>query len=192
MTAACATHEGADAVITCKRCGGFMCEACTLHRTEDRCITCRPRRTREERDERRRNAVKRSAWMECEACGYLGPRFERAALPSLGELVILAAMLVTVGFASVAVGTGLAVVFALVAFRSSRHLSCPRCGTTDALWPATEQAGLPIDPAFVAATSANDAALRRQRRTRLFVVALAAVLGALMFFARAGWLQTAG
>ena len=106
--------------------------------------------------------------------------------------MILAAMLVTVGFASVAVGTGLAVLFALVAFRSSRHLSCPRCGTADALWPATEQAGLPVDPAFVAATSTNDAALRRQRRTGLFVVALATVLGALLFFARSGWLQTAG
>lgn len=169
-----------------------MCEACTLHRTEDRCPTCRPRRTREERDERRRNAVKRSAWMQCEACGYLGPRFERAGLPSLGELVILAAMLVTGGFASVAVGTGLAAVFALVAFRGSRRLSCPRCGTADALWPATEQAGHPVDPAFVAASSANVAALRRQRRTGLFVVAVAALLGALFFLSRSAWQQTPG
>lgn len=168
-----------------------MCEACTLHRTEDRCVTCRPRRTREERDERR-NAVRRSAWMQCEGCSYVGPRFERVGLPTGGELLTIAGLLLTASAVSVAVGAGLGVVVGLTASKGTRRLSCPRCGTDDALWPATEQTGLSLDPAFLAASSANVAALRGQRRTGLFVAALAAVLGALFLLARSGWLQTAG
>ncbi|MDP3500143.1 MAG: hypothetical protein Q8S33_07420 [Myxococcales bacterium] len=192
MTAACATHEGADAVIICKRCGGFMCEACTRHRTEDRCVTCRPRRTREERDERRHNAVRRSPWMQCEGCGYAGPRFERVGLSTGGEFIPLAVVLIALSSVSVVAGAVMGVVVGTTALKGSRRLSCPRCGTDDSLWPATEQAGLPVDPAFIAATSANDAALRGQRRTAVFVVALAALLGALVLIARSGWVQTAG
>ena len=68
----------------------------------------------------------------------------------------------------------------------TRHRTEDRCGTDDSLWPATEQAGLPVDPAFIAKTSANDAALRGQRRTAVFVVALAALLGTLVLLARSG------
>lgn len=160
-----------------------MCEACTEHRTEDRCVTCRPRRTREERTERRRNAVKRSPWMHCEACGYVGPRFERIGPPKAGEVVTMIALLFFVCI------VGLAVALHML-FNGSRQLQCPRCGATDSLWPATEQAGLPVDQAFLAASRANDAALRGQRRTGLFVVGVAALVGALFVVALSGWLQT--
>lgn len=167
-----------------------MCEACTLHRTEDRCVTCRPRRTREERDERRRNAVRRSAWMHCEACGYLGPRFEQLGLPTGRELIPIAVVLLCMCFINVLAGAVTGALVGLSGLRGSRRLSCPRCRTADALWPATEQAGLPVDPDLLAASKANEATFRGQRRTGLFVVALAALLGALFFVARSGWLQT--
>lgn len=162
-----------------------MCEGCTLHGTEDRCLTCRPRRTREERRERQRNAVKRSPWMHCEACGYVGPRFERVVPPTRGDLVTIAALLV---FACV-IGVAVAV---LTAFRGSRQLSCPRCGATDSLWPATERAGQPLDPAFEAATSTNAQALRGRRRTGLLVVGVAVLLGALAVVLLSGRLRLQG
>lgn len=185
MTAVCATHEGIAAVITCKRCGGFMCEACTEHRTEDRCVTCRPRRTVEERIERRRNATRRSPWMHCEACGYVGPRFERLGPLTSSDVVTVVALLVFV----CVIGLALALQLLL---KGTRRLSCPRCGAEDALWPATEQAGIPLDPAFLAANSANEQALRGRRRVGLLVVGVATLLGVLFVAAVVGLAQTRG
>jgi hypothetical protein len=145
----CATHQAVEAVTTCKRCGGFMCEPCTLHGTEDRCSTCRPRRTREEREERRLNAVRRSPWVRCEACGYLGPRFDKAGPPEGAEwfTVILAPVFLCV------IGFAIALQQALAGFPKTR---CPACDGSAELWPAPEASG-PVPAAFVEATE-------RQRR----------------------------
>jgi hypothetical protein len=123
--------------------------------------------------------------MFCEACGFVGPRFERIVPPTPGDVVTIVAL---VSFVCV---IGLAIALHTI-FTSWRQLSCPRCGATDSLWPAPEQAGLPIDPAWLAAKSGNDAALRRRRRTGMFVVGVAAALGALFLVAISGWVRKAG
>ncbi|MBL8923487.1 MAG: hypothetical protein JNJ54_31830 [Myxococcaceae bacterium] len=146
MTATCATHEGVAAVGTCKRCGVFMCDACTLHGTEDRCLACRPRRTAEEREERRANALNRASWMVCESCDYLGPRFERVGPPTRSDrnaMLVLTFFFCFVG----------ATVSVMSAVRGFAHPECPRCGAISALWPApvgTETRGLDAHAAAVA------------------------------------------
>lgn len=114
-----------------------MCEGCTLHGTEDRCLGCRPKRTREEKDERRANALRRSEWMHCEACGYQGPRFEKVGPPEAGDLlplVVLPLMFCVVGL----------VIGVVSAVRGFAKITCPQCDTRHALWPAAKTSeGLP-------------------------------------------------
>lgn len=134
MSARCATHPEEAAIVPCTRCGGFMCSGCLLHGTEDRCVTCRPKRTVEERRERRENAVKRSAWMVCEGCGYRGPQFRKVGPPSGGDVILLA-LLPFLG-----IGVIIAIVLALRGFTS---LSCPGCDSSAALWPAPMEGEVP-------------------------------------------------
>jgi hypothetical protein len=149
MDARCASHVEHEAVTTCRRCGVFMCAPCTVHGTEDRCLACRPRRTRQEREERRLNAVRRSPWMRCEACGYLGPRFDQAGAPERAEwlTLLLAPLFLCI------IGYAIALQQAWAGFPKT---SCPACDGADALWPAPEGDG-PVPDAFVRATA-------RQRR----------------------------
>ena len=47
LTAFCATHSTAPAVVTCKRCGSFLCDACvTLEGDESYCSACTALRNR--------------------------------------------------------------------------------------------------------------------------------------------------
>jgi hypothetical protein len=164
MDARCATHVDEAAVTTCARCGAFMCAPCTRHGTEDRCLTCRPRRTREERDERRLNAVRRSAWMCCEACGYVGPRFDKAGPPEGSEwltIVFAPLFLCIIGFAIV-------LQQALAGFPKTR---CPACDGSAALWPAPEGTG-PVPQAFVEAAAAQRREWFARRWVGLVAVAL--------------------
>lgn len=166
VTATCAKHDGVEAVTTCKRCGGFMCEGCTLHGTEDRCLTCRPKRTREEKDERRANALRRSEWMRCEACGYLGPRFDKIGPPEAGDLlplVVLPLMFCVVGL----------VVSVVSAVRGFSKITCPQCDTRQALWPAAKTTDA-LPDVWVQAEQAQRGQWLERRKTGL---ALAAMLG---------------
>lgn len=115
-----------------------MCEGCTLHGTEDRCLTCRPKRTREEKDERRTNALRRSEWMHCEACGYVGPHFEKLGPPEAGDvlpLVVLPLIFNVMGL----------VVSVISAARGFSKITCPQCDTRGALWPALKTSDAPPD-----------------------------------------------
>lgn len=127
-----------------------MCEACTRHGTEDRCTTCRPRRTAEEREERRRNALGRSKWMVCERCDYLGPRFDRVGPPSWGDRASMVAL-------SLFLCLGGAIVNVVSALRGFTAPACPRCEATETLWPAPEGP----EPRGL---SAHTAALEQQER----------------------------
>lgn len=146
-----------------------MCEPCTLHGTEDRCLTCRPRRTREEKDERRANALRRSEWMHCEACGYRGPRFEKVGSPEKGDLLplFLAPLFLNV------VGLIVAVVLAVRGFTT---ITCPRCETRDSLWPAQKTGDAPPE-AWVQAERLQRSEWFARRRAG---VVLAVLVGTLL------------
>lgn len=172
MTALCATHPEHPASVTCKRCGVFMCERCAEFGVEDRCQACRPKRGAQERRERRDNAVKRAAFCRCEACGYLGPRFDRFIAPTLSErLVILLLPL----FLSV---VGLIVGF-LIAVRGWTKPSCPGCGRNDTLWPATNGAR-ESEPVYLQAVAAQDADWFTPRREGLITAAVTLAVYGLM------------
>jgi hypothetical protein len=164
VTATCARHEGVEAVVTCKRCGGFMCEGCTIHGTEDRCLPCRPKRTREEKDERRANALRRSEWMHCEACGYRGPRFEKVGPPEAGDvlpLVVLPLMFCVLGL----------IIGVVTAFRGFSKITCPQCDTRHALWPALKTSDA-LPDAWVQAEQAQRGEWLQRRRTGLLLSVL--------------------
>lgn len=152
------------AVTTCKRCGGFMCAGCTLHGTEDRCLTCRPKRTREEKDERRANALRRSQWMRCEACGYEGPRFDKVGPPEAGDLlplVVLPLMFCVVGL----------VLSVVSAVRGFSKITCPQCDTRHALWPAPKTSDA-LPDVWVQAEQAQRGEWLHRRRTGLVLTVL--------------------
>ncbi|MER2566954.1 MAG: hypothetical protein ABTQ32_39880 [Myxococcaceae bacterium] len=178
MAATCTKHEGVDAVTTCKRCGGFMCEGCTLHGTEDRCLTCRPKRTREEKDERRTNALRRSEWMHCEACGYVGPHFEKLGPPEAGDvlpLIVLPMMFCVLGL----------VLSITSAVRGFSKTTCPQCDMRDALWPAPKTSESLPDVWVQAEQRQREDWLARRRTGLLLTVLLGTavtVVGALALF----------
>lgn len=144
-----------------------MCEACTVHGTEDRCLTCRPKRTREEKDERRTNALRRSEWMHCEACGYLGPQFAKVGPPEPGDvlpLIVLPLMFCVLGL----------VLSIASAVRGFSKITCPQCDTRHALWPAPKTSdGLP--EVWVQAEQRQRTEWFARRRTGLLLAALVGV-----------------
>lgn len=141
-----------------------MCEGCTIHGTEDRCLPCRPKRTREEKDERRANALRRSEWMHCEACGYRGPRFEKVGPPEAGDvlpLVVLPLMFCVLGL----------IIGVVTAFRGFSKITCPQCDSRHALWPALKTSDA-LPDAWVQAEQAQRGEWLQRRRTGLLLSVL--------------------
>lgn len=128
MSASCVQHPEVDAVVTCERCGAFMCETCTRYGTETRCKACRPRRTKTELKERRANAVKRAPRVRCLKCGAEGVRHDEIQPFRLRELlnVPVAAML-----------CGLPLLFSLLNINQGQP-RCVACGTEEDLVPGRE------------------------------------------------------
>lgn len=177
-SAQCAAHPDLAATTTCKRCGTFLCEACCEHGLEDRCRACRPKRTAQERRERRANAVKRAEWNTCQRCGYLGPRFDRLEPFSVSDLVVLVLLPLVCNVLGLLLGL-------LSVLRGTTKPACPSCGETDQLLPAP--VGTEPNPAFFRAFASQDAAWLAKRKHGLLafaVIAAVSVVVAVVFFSR--------
>lgn len=151
-----------------------MCDDCTEHGTENRCVGCRPKRTAEERRERRLNAVKRSECVWCEACGYEGPAYLMPVKPDRGDLM---AMLYVTFFS---LGLGLVLVLVQVV-RGFTERRCPVCETNTDLWPSKAVAGTP--DALLAARAKPRGGWFELRAGAFIVVVGLLLLGSLLFAA---------
>lgn len=144
-----------------------MCEACTEHGLEQRCVRCRPRRTAEERRERRANAARRSPQVRCDGCGYQGPRFDLLVPMTWREGVLI-------GLSPLMMGVG--ALFGLaMALSPTTEARCPACEST-LLWP--HQGGPLQHPAWDAAHTAQRARWFRLRAPAVGLGLLALFVGA--------------